>query len=624
MSNQGFTNPEGGLFAATPPEDGEGLWSLEELRVSGRKDGELNEFVLSLGRDQDGELYALTTKEAAVEGGTGAVYKLVGAESVEESSSEELNRNTEYTWKDATLGAYWYSFYNLDAAVFFSANGVLATESGLVTPEQLGARVQSTLGAADLEEPSIKNPNLNIAPFTEGSARYTENPVFTPKPDASTLEWDLSESSKVVSPASLAWTQLKSVLWGKNLQNHLGAIPGTSEIKFEVMTFGTLTQLAIKYALVEGKLRKNEDDMLLVSEYRPENDEVVDGTPRPMQHSAMLWFLSNMTSFARNGWYGYVNPEPLMSAEKIQQLTDRMAKTTMNAFNPEKIVEMGSTRDLGEMLGAIAWYGTHSGDQQLQEQAVEYVNALADAVAEHMGDDGKVENGAENQAATQGIITQGLLWASQLDGVDRRDAAKSAFAYMIDELWDEKAGTFATGGDDRTYTITAQDAGDVTAGINAAEVVLDMEDVQDIFATYFNHTFNRGRLMRAQLKPSYYPNSEYVVPLPQDAGGEYGRSPSYNTEIRYDTEADEWEVTDDRFTTAQAEYLANQDIWISNWSGGFYNGRGVPGRTDKPMVTVDEHEIRVTENVNTEENIAENETTEEKTAEDKTTEEENG
>lgn len=55
----------------------------------------------------------------------------------------------------------------------------------------------------------------------------------------------------------------------------------------------------------------------------------------------------------------------------------------------------------------------------------------------------------------------------------------------------------------------------------------------------------------------------------------------------------------------------------------FYNGRGVPGQIDKPMVIVDEDEIRLTGNVNTGENIAENETTEEKTAEDKTTGEDN-
>lgn len=52
--------------------------------------------------------------------------------------------------------------------------------------------------------------------------------------------------------------------------------------------------------------------------------------------------------------------------------------------------------------------------------------------------------------------------------------------------------------------------------------------------------------------------------------------------MSYDTEADEWATTDDSFDTAGALYTANQDIWIGNWGGEVYHGRGVPGKTDGP------------------------------------------
>ena len=48
-------------------------------------------------------------------------------------------------------------------------------------------------------------------------------------------------------------------------------------------------------------------------------------------------------------------PEPLIPAENIQTLADGMARTTMEAFPPATIVEMGTSRDLGQMLGAIGW-----------------------------------------------------------------------------------------------------------------------------------------------------------------------------------------------------------------------------------------------------------------------------
>jgi len=56
----------------------------------------------------------------------------------------------------------------------------------------------------------------------------------------------------------------------------------------------------------------------------------------------------------------------------------------------------------------------------------------------------------------------------------------------------------------------------------------------------------------------------------------------YNGAVEYDSESDEWSVTDRRFYTEEVLCLANQDIWIGQWGGDFYQGRGVPGESDTP------------------------------------------
>jgi hypothetical protein len=66
------------------------------------------------------------------------------------------------------------------------------------------------------------------------------------------------------------------------------------------------------------------------------------------------------------------------------------------------------------------------------------------------------------------------------------------------------------------------------------------------------------------------------------AGGDFGQAAVSNGEVVYDTGTGEWSVTDSTFYTAEALYLANQEIWISNWGGEFFEGRGVPGRNDQP------------------------------------------
>jgi len=307
----------------------------------------------------------------------------------------------------------------------------------------------------------------------------------------------------------------------------------------------------------------------------------------------MLWFLSDLTSLAQNGWFGYVNPRPLIPKEAgadgvfdppvgIQEITDGVAQATMDLFDAGDVASMESTRSVGQMLGAVGYYGPQAGTDELRAAAADYTNALADVIDDNLAGNGRVEGGAENQAATQGIVAQGLLWASQLDGVDRTDTADEVVGYMLDELWDADGGTFMSGTDASTYAITARDAGDITGGLNAADAVLGRSGVRDTFARFFNQTFNRGRLQRAERPPSRSEDAEHPLPLPPNAGGEYGQAAVYNAEVEYDTDADEWTVTDPRFRTEEALYLANQDIWVGNWGGDFYQGRGVPGQSDTP------------------------------------------
>jgi hypothetical protein len=429
-----------------------------------------------------------------------------------------------------------------------------------------------------------------MAAFTSGDPHFTEEPVLEGddgRPDASPLTWDESKSSGVVSPSSLGWTHLKGVTWAKNFQNHGDILPDSIAAQFRSMVLATLAQIGVNAALVaggpegNGALTKGET-MELVSEFRPADGSVPDGTTRPNHHAAMLWFMADLVSLATGGWFGYGNPEPLIPAEKIRMLTDGLAEATFEAFPPEAVAEAGSTRDVGQMLGAVGWYGTHAGNDDLAARAAEYADGLASVVEDNLAGNGMVENGAANQAATQGVVAQGLEWASRIEGVDHRGTAEDVLGYLFDGLWDDEAGTFASGEGASTYTITARDAGDITGGLNVAVNVVERSGAQRTFARFFDQTFNRGRLQRAERPQSRSEDAEHPLPLPPEAGGEFGQAAVSNAEVEYDADADEWSVTDDRFDTEWALYLANQDIWISQWGGQFFEGRGVPGENDLP------------------------------------------
>ncbi|MEF8915709.1 plastocyanin/azurin family copper-binding protein [Natronomonas sp.] len=504
-----------------------------------------------------------------------------------------------YNWIDATWDSYWYSLYNMSTNIAMAGNGVPFPLNEQME-EMRDQRLPAMLENADTDRPPINNPNLTFAAFTEGAPSFTQQPVLeddTGRPDASTLMWDKSQSSGIVSPSSLAWTHLKGITWAKNFQNHFDVLPPEMAAKFRAQLLTTLAQVGINAALLVGGSRGNGalthgDTWELLSEYRPAEGEIVDDTRRPHHHAAMLWFLSDINSLAQGGWFGYVNPRPLIPKDEdsdgvfdtpvgIQEITDGMARTTMELFDPAEVVAGESTRSAGQILGAVGYYGPQAGNAELESSAATYANGLAAEIEANLSGNGRVENGADNQAATQGIVAQGLLWASELDDVDHTGTAEDVLGYLFDELWDDDAGVYKSGADDGTYTITARDAGDITGGINAADALLGM-DVKEDYARFFNQTFNRGRLQRAERPQSRDEGAEYTLPLPPAAGGEFGQAAVYNAEVEYDPDADEWSVTDDRFDTEWSLYLANQDIWISHWGGDFYQGRGVPGRSDTP------------------------------------------
>ena len=104
---------------------------------------------------------------------------------------------------------------------------------------------------------------------------------------------------------------------------------------------------------------------------------------------------------------------------------------------------------------------------------------------------------------------------------------------MAAELFDAEAGTFVSGPDTDTHTITARDAGDITGGVNAAINVLGMENLQQPYTHFFNQTFNRGRLQRAQRPVSREEDAEFTLPLPPGAGG--GSARRRSTTLRSST-----------------------------------------------------------------------------------------
>jgi hypothetical protein len=63
------------IFVARPQR--EGMWPVNEVRITSNRGGKLGHFVLGFGQDSAGEVYVLTTDSRGPTGSTGKVFKLV-------------------------------------------------------------------------------------------------------------------------------------------------------------------------------------------------------------------------------------------------------------------------------------------------------------------------------------------------------------------------------------------------------------------------------------------------------------------------------------------------------------------------------------------------------------------
>lgn len=68
--------PSGRLFAAKPPVEDGGSWSVEELVVEENANGRLNRNILGFGCGPDDELYVLSSTTHVPSGDTGAVHRI--------------------------------------------------------------------------------------------------------------------------------------------------------------------------------------------------------------------------------------------------------------------------------------------------------------------------------------------------------------------------------------------------------------------------------------------------------------------------------------------------------------------------------------------------------------------
>ena len=90
-------DPRGSLFAATPTQNG--LWEVSEIEIAGAESGAVESYLIAIGRDETGELYALTSAGDL----GGAVHRITAVEGDAATSTAETENSTSVTTESTTV-----------------------------------------------------------------------------------------------------------------------------------------------------------------------------------------------------------------------------------------------------------------------------------------------------------------------------------------------------------------------------------------------------------------------------------------------------------------------------------------------------------------------------------------
>lgn len=469
------------------------------------------------------------------------------------------------------LQAYFISVDNFAGPVMMGGIGIPLVPN-MIPPEKFMGMMGQMSQMANFDLANMPaNPGLLSAIYTSADPRLVPGATVDPM-DFGTMRWDPDGFDTTITTLDQAMLIMKFAEWAKffhkgfNGENILFPSP-----EMEAFLSLAFTADAMMISQFTGANLMTERGYITSINMDGGTRKIVDDTVDPFDQAVMLWALSDFM-LTINDTERYPNlgafAQQMATPEQMQQLMGMWGQT----FQLVKANPVTEVKDRGLAIVALTWYAAAMGEQAPMVEITGLVNSLA-------RDLGDVETTAFEKAAS----IRGLIEAWRLTGNIRYLNTALDLWDDLEGMWDEKAQTYAPEIGAATYIYTPWDAGliigalsEIIAASDNPLVGLIRQDV-GVQATNRFMDFFGGTIM----------GSGFVhTPVPTP-----GRTGLLVSNISYDTSSETWTVNDSRYTTAGAQYAANEMIWIE----GTLQGRltGYPDVTPLPPRTPSVGDARI-------------------------------
>lgn len=183
--SKGGIIPSGSLFAATPSDEGQ--WETKEIEVSNMEKNQMSGYLLCVGQDNEGNLYALTTQNLGPTGETGAVYQLHPTQDNSEAETAATTNSTTETnttttqqtnapSQETTTGSQTTTTTQPESSTSSqTTSGVTSTGTGSSTMQTGRTSSSSMTSGTSLPEETEGTTSLLSTALSGGSSNTSES-----------------------------------------------------------------------------------------------------------------------------------------------------------------------------------------------------------------------------------------------------------------------------------------------------------------------------------------------------------------------------------------------------------------------------------------------------------------
>ncbi len=455
----------------------------------------------------------------------------------------------------------WYSIMNVLA---------LSLGSGMGIPSD-----QSWIGnmGIDLSGLRMRNPSVLNAFFKNGDPHLNKNFSQT---DLDTWRWSSDSFDTTLVPQAQGWSILAETECAKWLNAPLSSQEISQNMRTEWMSNSALlcAQAREQCDFAFNNLRNSNG--LFAQAAEAGSVRITDSAANLEDQFCMLWACSDVAMLAGQSGSALADDT---ARGRFLGLADELFQNISE--NKDSLLDTSIDKVQAQSVAvpALSWYACATASQDLKARSLWLLREFADNLVKAQDASETVGNTIVDAAAALRALTEAYRITKLRTYAE---SATKIFNYIESQWW-KVPGVYAQTPLSGEYTYNVDDIGVIVGALNASHMFLNDRIDRDIavlrMRLFFCKTFNVAGLQMSMPSTDFLPewlrqrepenHFRYdTMPLPAQAGGDFGLAPVFAGEISYDPHTDTW-ARNMWFDTQSAMHSCCELLWVNH---GIING----------------------------------------------------